>query len=155
LPDAAAVPVLALQPPRSHRRNHEHQPNQQHQSDRLPDRRPALKTLPTGTSVAELRVGVSQAGNSREDAGFFDVAVYGKPGETAAKYLKKGSHVAVHGTLQHRTWRAKDDTPRSAVRIVGNVQFLDRKTSDDEHAAAAIAASIPADVAPEVDDIPF
>ena len=33
---------------------------------------PALKTLPTGTSVAELRVGVSQAGNSREDAGFFD-----------------------------------------------------------------------------------
>jgi single-strand DNA-binding protein len=116
---------------------------------------PTLKTLPTGTSVAELRVGVSQAGNSRDDAGFFDVAVYGKAGEAAAKYLRKGSHVAVHGTLQHRTWKAKDDTSRSAVRIVGNVQFLDRKTSDDEHAAAAIAASIPADVAPQVDDIPF
>ena len=116
---------------------------------------PALKTLPTSTSVAELRVGVNQAGNSRDDAGFFDVAVYGKAGEAAAKYLKKGSHVAVHGTLQHRTWKAKDDTSRSAVRIVGNVQFLDRKTIDDKHAAAAIAASIPADVEPEVDDIPF
>ena len=116
---------------------------------------PALRTLPTGTSVAELRVGVNQAGNSRGDAGFFDVAVYGKAGEAAAKYLKKDSHVAVHGTLQHRTWKAKHDTSRSAVRIVGNVQFLDRKTSDDEHAAAAIAASIPSDVAPEVEDIPF
>jgi single-strand DNA-binding protein len=116
---------------------------------------PTLKALPSGTPVAEFRLGISQAGNTKDDAGFFDVAVYGPGAEPVAKYLKKGSHVAVHGRLQHRTWKAQDDSPRSAIRIVGQVQFLDRRTRDDEAAAQAIADSIPVDAAPDGDDIPF
>ena len=52
---------------------------------------PALTTLPTGTAVAELRVGVNQARNSREDAGFFDVPVYGKAGKAAARTSKRAA----------------------------------------------------------------
>lgn len=116
---------------------------------------PVLKELPSGTHVAELRLGVDRAGNTREDAGFFDVAVYGKAAEPVAKYLHKGSHVAVHGELQHRAWKAQDGSSRSTIRIVGHVQFLDRKSKDDEDAAQAIAASIPADNVPDGEDIPF
>ena len=38
---------------------------------------PTIKELPSGTQVAELRLDVSQAGNTKDHAGFFDVAVYG------------------------------------------------------------------------------
>ena len=116
---------------------------------------PTIKELPSGTQVAELRLGVSQAGNTKDDAGFFDVAVYGPAAAPVARYLRKGSHVAVHGRMQHRTWKAQDDSSRSAIRIAGQVQFLDRKTPDDEAAARAITASIPADAVPDGDDIPF
>jgi single-strand DNA-binding protein len=116
---------------------------------------PALKALPSGTSVCELRVAVRGAGNSREDAGFFDVATFGPAGEAAARYLSKGSRVAVHGVLKHNTWKAEDGTNRSAVRIVGDVQFLDRRTNDDETAAEAIAAATPVDNLPADDDNPF
>ena len=116
---------------------------------------PTLTELPSGTKVAQFRLGVNQAGNTKDDAGFFDVAVYGPGAEPAAKYLKKGSHVAVHGRLQHRTWKAQDDSPRSAVRIVGQIQFLDRRTPDDEAAAKAIADSIPVHDASDGGDIPF
>ena len=116
---------------------------------------PTVKTLPSGTTVAEFRLGVRQAGNTKDDAGFFDVAVYGPGAGPVAKYLKKGSHVAVHGRLQHRTWKAQDDSPRSAIRIVGQVQFLDRRTPEDEAAAQAIADSVPVEAVADGHDIPF
>jgi len=116
---------------------------------------PTVKALPSGTTVAEFRLGVSQAGNTKDDAGFFDVAVYGPGAEPVAKYLRKGSHVAVHGRLQHRTWKAQDDSPRSAIRIVGQVQFLDRRTPEDEAVAQAIADSVPVEAVADGHDIPF
>ena len=116
---------------------------------------PTIKELPGGTRVAELRLGVNQAGNAKDDAGFFDVAVYGPGAAPVARYLKKGSYVAVHRRLQHRTWKAQDDGPRSAIRIVGHVQFLDRRTPADEAAAQAISDSTAAETVLGEDEIPF
>jgi single-strand DNA-binding protein len=110
---------------------------------------PELKALPSGDSVAELRLAVDQAGNTKDSAGYFNVAVYGTAGEAAVKYLSKGSHVAVHGRLQHRTWTAEDGASRQSVRIVGNVQFLDRKTPQDDADATAIADGV------DSSEIPF
>lgn len=116
---------------------------------------PVLKELPSGTSVCELRVAVGGAGNSREDAGFFDVATFGRAGEAAARYLSKGSPVAVHGVLKHSTWKAEDGSNRSAVRIVGDVHFLSRRTKEDETAAEAIAAATPVDDTHQADENPL
>jgi single-strand DNA-binding protein len=104
-------------------------------------RDPELRSLPSGTSVCELRVAV----NSRRKEGqewvdkpnFFDVTVWGAQGENCAAYLSKGRPVAIEGRLDWREWEAKDSegnpltdragqpVKRQAVRIIANsVQFL-------------------------------
>ncbi|MGH3262333.1 MAG: single-stranded DNA-binding protein [Trebonia sp.] len=118
-------------------------------------RDPTLKPLPSGTKVAELSLGVDDAGNKRGDSGYFDLLVYAKPGEAAAQYLKKGSRVAFHGEARFNHWTDNDGNTRSRIRFVGNVQFLDRRTPQDEAAANAIAELTADADEPEGDEIPF
>jgi single-strand DNA-binding protein len=118
-------------------------------------RDPTLKTLPSGTKVAELSLGVEHAGNRRDDSGYFDLLVYDKPGEAAARYLKKGSRVAFHGEARFNHWTDNDGNTRNRIRFIGNVQFLDRRTPQDEAAADAIAELAAGADAPEDEEIPF
>jgi hypothetical protein len=50
---------------------------------------PELRSLPSGTSVCQLRLAVDNVARGRE-VGFINVSVYGSAGEAAAKYLSKG-----------------------------------------------------------------
>jgi len=129
---------------------------------------PELRSLPSGMSVCKLRL----ASNSRRKEGgqwvdkpnYFDVVVWGSQGENAARYLTKGSPVAVDGRLEWREWETKDKEKRSAVEIVAEtVQFLNGSgpkaspaaTSEADVRAAEIDATF--DVAPSASegDIPF
>jgi single-stranded DNA-binding protein len=83
-------------------------------------------------------------------AGFIDVAVFGKPGEAAARTLTRGWLVAVEGRLAHREWTGTDGGRRSAHSVIGRVEFLAaprtnggvpcvsevRDVEDDEHVHA-------------------
>jgi single-strand DNA-binding protein len=137
-------------------------------------RDPELRSLPSGTSVCELRVAVnsrrkdSASGDWIDKPNYFDVTVWGAQGENCATYLSKGRPVAVDGRLDWREWEAKDGTKRQAVRIIADsVQFLGSRdgsggggngiapqsdvpadTSDFENAEPAAATS-------SGDDIPF
>jgi single-strand DNA-binding protein len=84
---------------------------------------PELRQLPgTDQEVAELRLAVDGAGR-HNDVGYFDVISYGNSGAAAARTLTRGWLVAVDGRLEFREW-TKDDEKRSAVAIVGRVEFL-------------------------------
>jgi single-strand DNA-binding protein len=91
---------------------------------------PRLHPLPSGNSVCELRLAVNtrrrdRAGEWVEKPNFFDVVVYGGPGENVARYVHKGRPVAVEGRLDWREWETQDARHAQAVRIVAqNVQFL-------------------------------
>jgi single-strand DNA-binding protein len=95
-------------------------------------RDPELRSLPSGTSVCELRVAVNsrrkdgQTGEWVDKPNYFDVAVWGAQGENCANYLSKGRPVAIEGRLDWREWEAKDGSgKRQAVSIIANsVQFL-------------------------------
>jgi single-strand DNA-binding protein len=93
-------------------------------------RDPELRTLPSGTSVCELRVAVNsrrrdEGGNWVDKPNYFDVTVWGAQGENCSTYLSKGRPVAIEGRLDWREWEAKDGTKRQAVQIIANsVQFL-------------------------------
>jgi len=58
------------------------------------------------------------------DVGFVDVTSFGKPGEACARMLRKGWLVAVDGRLEQHTWTADDGGTRSALAVVGAVEFL-------------------------------
>ena len=96
-------------------------------------RDPELKTLPSGTSVCEMRVAINRLDG--ENADYIDVASYGAAGEAAAKYLTKGSPVAITGRIEYREWKAQDETSRSAHRVVGHVEFLGSRKNGEADAA--------------------
>lgn len=95
---------------------------------------PELRTLPSGTSLCKLRVAVNTrkkdgaSGEWVDKPNFFDVTVWGKQGENAAKYLAKGRPVAIDGKLEWREWETPEGQKRQAVDIVvgmdGAIQFL-------------------------------
>lgn len=64
---------------------------------------------------------------------FFNVAVWGKVGESCGKYLKKGSKVAVVGKIQNRVWEDKDGNKKYAIEIVASeIEFLSTPKKEDE-----------------------
>jgi len=84
-------------------------------------RDPELVHLDTG-SVCRLRLAVENMG--RNETGYVHVSTFGKAGEAAARVISKGWLVAVDGRLDYGHWVADDGTNRSAIGVIGNVEFL-------------------------------
>ena len=87
------------------------------------------------SGVGKIRLAVDgYAKEGERPTYFFDVTLFGKTAEVCARYIGKGSQIAVDGKLRYREWEAKDGGKRNAVEIVAdNVQFLDPpKERDDE-----------------------
>lgn len=93
-------------------------------------REPEMRATNNGTSVCSFTVAVqrrfaNQAGERTAD--FIPVVAWRGLAGTCAKYLHKGSKVAVVGTVQTRSYDAQDGTKRYITEIVAEeVQFLDR-----------------------------
>src|ERR1700728_4377888 len=92
---------------------------------------PELRPLPSGTSVCNLRVAVngrrknSDTGEWEDETNFVNITVWGAQGENCARYLKKGSPVAVDGRLRLRQYTDREDKKREALEVTADVvQFL-------------------------------
>ncbi|MGA2455801.1 MAG: single-stranded DNA-binding protein [Solirubrobacteraceae bacterium] len=94
-------------------------------------RDPELRALPSGTSVCGLRVACNSShrdadGELVERPNYFDVSIYGAPGESVSRYMRRGSRVAIDGRLEWREWETAEQERRQAVSIVADtIQFLD------------------------------
>jgi single-strand DNA-binding protein len=105
---------------------------------------PEVKQLPSGMSVADLRLAVSEkykskSGEDIEKTCFVDVVVWDRQAENCGKYLSKGSSIFVEGKLQLDEWE-KDGQKRSKIRVRANsVRFM--------KSASPAAAAVPAPVA--------
>ena len=112
-------------------------------------RDPETGELPSGMSVAKLRLAVQRPKKDGEDQGadFFDVSAFAGQADVCARYLKKGRRVLVEGRMRHREWQTDDGQTRQAVDVVArSVQFLDRKqddtaTNSGEASEPAVAAA--------------
>ena len=82
--------------------------------------------MPSGTTVANLRIATSeswrdkQSGEQQERTEWHRVALFGRLGEIAAEYLKKGSQVYIEGSLRTRKWQDKQGNERYSTEIVAN-----------------------------------
>jgi single-strand DNA-binding protein len=104
---------------------------------------PDLRALPSGSSVCNLRVAVNarrrdqSTGDWVQKPNFFDVVVFGAPGENVAKYMHKGRAVAIDGRLDWREWETQDGRHTQAVSVIARtVQFLDSPPSGGNGVAA-------------------
>jgi single-strand DNA-binding protein len=87
---------------------------------------PETKALPSGTSVANLRVATTesfkdkQSNEWQERTEWHRVALFDRLAEVAGEYLRKGSQVYIEGRLRTRKWQDKQGNDRYSTEIVAN-----------------------------------
>jgi single-strand DNA-binding protein len=91
-----------------------------------------MRYTPQGTPVTSFGLAINRefstkTGEKKEETCFVNLVVWGKRGEIAAEYLKKGSLIFVEGRLTFRSWETQDKEKRSTLEVnVDNFQFLER-----------------------------
>lgn len=113
---------------------------------------PELSQTNNGLSVCKFNVAVSRS-YGKQETDFFTVIAWRTQADNCARFLKKGSKVAVSGSIQNRSYDGNDGIKRYVTEIVADeVQFLTTKGQAEEEAAAAPALD---GMKPVDDGLPF
>ncbi|MBQ5825143.1 MAG: single-stranded DNA-binding protein [Clostridia bacterium] len=92
---------------------------------------PELKTTTNGVSVTSFRIAVDrtyQKQGEERQADFIDIAAWRQTADFVCRYFKKGSMIAVQGSIQTRNYEDKQGNKRTAVEVVAdNVSFCGSK----------------------------
>lgn len=97
---------------------------------------PELKYTPSGAAVCNFSVATTESwadksGQKQEKTEWHRIVVWGKLGELCNQYLSKGRQAFIEGSLQTRSWDAKDGTKRYTTEInARNVQFIGGASTD-------------------------
>ena len=91
-------------------------------------RDPELSETSSGAAFCRFSIAVNRNFTNAEgnrEADFFNIAVWRAQAENCAKYLKKGSKVAIVGSLQNRSYEDREGVKRTVTDIVASeVEFL-------------------------------
>lgn len=106
---------------------------------------PELRTTASGLSVTSFSVAVDrrfQRQGEEKQTDFINVVAWRQTADFVSRYFRKGSMIAVQGSIQTRNYEDKNGNRRTAVEIVAdNVSFCGSKA---ESGTGAPAASRPA-----------
>jgi len=93
---------------------------------------PDVRYTPGGAAVANLSIATTESwkdkntGQRQDKTEWHRVVCFGRLGEIAGEYLKKGSKVYLEGKLQTRKWQDKQGQDKYTTEIVANdLQMLD------------------------------
>ncbi len=134
---------------------------------------PETRYTASGSAVSNIRLATSrnwrdkQSNELREETEWHRVVLFGRLGEVAGEYLRKGARVYVEGRLQTRKWQDQQGQDRWTTEVVAeDMQMLDSRAGgtasfgDDSRPAARPAPNKDAGSPPPADDdfdddIPF
>lgn len=90
---------------------------------------PEMRSTQSGVAVCSFSIAVNRrfrnAQTGQQETDFLNVIAWRQLAELCSKYLAKGRKVAVTGSIQTRTYEAKDGNKRTAWDIVADeVEFL-------------------------------
>ncbi len=130
---------------------------------------PELRTTPSGVSVVQFQVAcdrnyVRQGEDRKSD--FIDVTAWRQTAEFVSRYFRKGSMIAIEGSIQTDNFTDKDGNKRKSVRVVANnVSFCGSKADGGTGANPAFAQPAPSyanadnsdfeEIVDDDDDLPF
>ncbi len=92
-----------------------------------------LRYSQSGSAIAKTAIATSRKftvnGEKREEVMFIDITFFGRSGEIANQYLRKGSKVLVEGRLILEQWVDQNGMKRSKHSVtVENMQMLDSRS---------------------------
>ena len=98
-------------------------------------RDPELSETSGGVSVCHFAIAVNRSYTSSDgerQTDFFNVTAWRGLADNVAKYCKKGSKVAVSGSIQIRNYEDNQGNRRTAVDIIAqDIEFLNPRSSSD------------------------
>jgi single-strand DNA-binding protein len=108
---------------------------------------PESRSMPSGMMVTNIRIATSESwkdkasGAQQERTEWHSVALFGRLGEIAAEYLRKGSQVFVEGKLRTRKWQDKQGNDRFTTEIIAdNMQMLGGRAGGGAAGGSAVGA---------------
>ena len=113
---------------------------------------PETKISDNGTLMASFSIASNTFRNTsagkEQKTDWFRVIAFGRQAETLARYVKKGTGLAVQGRLTFNPWLDKNSSPQSGAEIVlQEFQFLTGKQDGDGGVAAVVPqAEMPMEV---------
>ena len=130
---------------------------------------PELRTTPNGISVVHFQVACdrnfSRSGEERK-ADFIDVTAWRQTAEFVSRYFRKGSMIAVEGSIQTDNFTDKDGNKRKSVQVVANnVSFCGSKAESGTTSNPVFSQPAPSyasadnsdfeEISDDDDDLPF
>lgn len=100
-------------------------------------RDPEVSETSSGVAVARLSIAVNRdyLEDGERNADFFKINVWRGQAENCEKYLKKGSKIAVLGSLHNRSYDDKDGNRKTVTEITASeVEFLSSIRSEEAQA---------------------
>ena len=99
---------------------------------------PEIKYAANGNAVVNVSVATNEAwkdretGQAQERTEWHRIVMFGKLGEIAQQYLKKGSQAYFEGRIRTNKWQDSDGNDRYSTQIVANeMQMLGRKADSE------------------------
>lgn len=130
---------------------------------------PELRTTPNGISVVRFQVACdrnfSRSGEDRK-TDFIDVTAWRQTAEFVSRYFRKGSMIAVEGSIQTDSFTDKDGNKRKTVQVVANnVSFCGSKAESGTASNPVFSQPAPSyasadnsdfeEISDDDDDLPF
>lgn len=118
-------------------------------------RDPELSTVgANNASVCKFGLAVNRRVGGNQETDFYNITAWRALGENCAKFIKKGSKVAVIGDIQIRNYEDKEGNKRTSVDVnATEVEFLNRK---DETPSSSYDQTNNVEMKPITDDsLPF
>ena len=119
-------------------------------------RDPETRYMPNGDAITNFSLATDEQwrdrnGERQTRTEWHNITLFGKLGEIASQYLRKGSQVFIEGKIQSRKYTGKDGIERTAYDIIGNeMKMLGNRNdgSDSGNNNAASPTSNPPPAAP-------
>lgn len=115
------------------------------------------RTTSSGITNSTFKLAVQRRFSNAQgvrEADFLPVVCWRQTAELASKYLSKGRKVAVEGSIQTRSYDAKDGSKRYVTEIIAdNVEFLASRTESNSDATTNTPNNGFVEV--EDDELPF
>ena len=114
---------------------------------------PELKTTQSGLEVTSFRIAVDRNyvknGEDRK-TDFIDVVAWRKTAAFICHYFSKGKPIVIKGSLQQRSYDAKDGTKRYVTEVLAeNVEFVPASKNNNTGASYAQPSNVEVEKKPE------
>lgn len=130
---------------------------------------PELRTTPSGVSVVQFQVAVDrnfQRQGEERKTDFIDVTAWRQTAEFISRYFRKGSMIAVEGSIQTDNFTDNSGNKRKSVRVVANnVSFCGSKSESAVNTNPAYSQPAPSyasadnsdfeEIVDDDEDLPF